>query len=224
MSLTMDDYVTVTAPPRLRRLKETPDELWVAGNPDVLNQPCVAVVGARACSVYGRAMARKLGRELAREGITVLSGFARGVDTEAHRGALDMRGNTVAVFGCGIDHFYPNANRLLGIEIADSGGLLLSEYEPGVPPAPWRFPARNRIIAGLADAVVLVESRERSGGLITVDFAREFGRPVLAVPGELGAALSIGTNRLIHDGHARMYTDLDDVLSALDTAQEGEDL
>src|SRR5258707_15357197 len=115
--------------------------------------------------------------------------MARGIDGEAHRGALDAGGTTVAVLGCGIDRSYPAAHAELAGRIAERG-LVVSEYEPGVEPAPWRFPARNRIISGLACAVVVVEARERSGALITVDFALEQGREVLAVPGEITSALS----------------------------------
>src|SRR5205814_4517328 len=131
----------------------------------------------------GSAIARLLGRELAAAGLVVVSGLARGVDGEAHRGALEAGGMTVAVLGCGIDRDYPAAHRELAQRIVESG-LVVSEYAPGVEPAPWRFPARNRIIAGLCAATVVVEARERSGALITADFALEEGREVFAVPGE----------------------------------------
>ena len=149
----------------------------------LLDAPCVAVVGARACSAYGSAVAPELGRGLARAGVVVVSGLARGVDAAAHRGALET-GTTVAVLGCGIDRDYPRAHRTLAASIAERG-LIVSEYPPGVEPAPWRFPARNRIVAGLCDATVVVEARERSGALITADLALDEGREVLAVPGEI---------------------------------------
>jgi DNA processing protein len=136
--------------------------------------------------------------------------MARGVDAEAHRGALDADGATVAVLGCGIDRDYPAVHAELARRIGDRG-LLVSEYEPGVEPAPWRFPARNRIIAGLAAATVIVEARERSGALITADFALEEGREVFAVPGEITATLAVGTNRLIRQGAAPL-TGIEDVL------------
>jgi DNA processing protein len=153
-----------------------------------------------------------LGRELASAGLVVVSGLARGVDAEAHRGALDVGGLTVAVLGCGIDRDYPAAHAELARRVA-AGGLLVSEYAPGVEPAPWRFPARNRIIAGLCAATVVVEARERSGALITADLALEEGREVFAVPGEIGSALSAGTNALLRLG-ASPLTAVADVLDA----------
>lgn len=186
------------------------------GEAEILARPCVAVVGARSCSPYGAAVARMLGRELAAAGLVVVSGLARGIDSEAHRGALDAGGLTVAVLGCGIDRDYPAAHADLARRVA-ADGLLVSEYAPGVEPAPWRFPARNRIIAGLSGAVVVVEARERSGALITADLALEEGREVLAVPGEITSALSAGTNRLLRAG-ATAATSTADVLEALGLA------
>ena len=154
-----------------------------------------------------------LGRELAGAGVVVVSGLARGVDGEAHRGALEADGHTVAVLGCGIDRDYPAAHVSLARRIAESS-LIVSEYEPGVEPAPYRFPARNRIIAGLAAATVVVEARERSGALITADFALEEGREVLAVPGEITSSLSAGTNALLRLG-ATPVTSAADVLEAI---------
>ncbi len=172
----------------------------------------MAVVGARACSAYGRQVARRLGRELARAGLVVVSGMARGVDAEAHRGALEAGGLTVAVLGCGVDRDYPAAHATLASEIAERG-LVVAEYGPGVEPAPWRFPARNRIIAGLCAATTVVEARERSGALITADFALEEGREVLAVPGEITAALSAGSNALLRLG-ATPLTRYEDALES----------
>ena len=144
-------------------------------------------------------MARTLARDVARAGLVVVSGLARGIDAEAHRGALEAGGTTVAVLGCGIDRDYPAAHAELARRIAATG-LIVSEYAPGVEPAPWRFPARNRIVAGLAAAAVVVEARERSGALITADLALEEGREVFAVPGEITSALSAGTNALLKLG------------------------
>src|SRR2546421_111139 len=172
--------------------------------------PGVVLVGARACSPYGSQVARMLGRELAAAGLVVVSGLARGVDGEAHRGALEAGGLTVAVLGCGIDRDYPATHADLARRICERG-LVVSEYEPGVEPAPWRFPARNRIIAGLAAATVIVEARERSGALITADFALDDGREVFAVPGEITGTLATGTNRLLRQG-ATPLTSADDVL------------
>jgi DNA processing protein len=140
--------------------------------------------------------------------------MARGIDGEAHRGALAGGGATVAVLGCGVDRDYPAAHAELAAAIVAAGGLVVSEYEPGVEPAPWRFPARNRIIAGLGRATVVVEARERSGALITADFALEDGREVLAVPGEITSTLSAGANALLRQG-ATPATCAADVLEAM---------
>jgi DNA processing protein len=187
----------------LSAIHDPPPELYLRGRggPAELSRPAVAIVGARACSSYGRSVARSLARELAAGGLVVVSGMARGVDGEAHRGALDAGGVTIAVLGCGIDRDYPAAHAELARRICERG-LVVSEYEAGVEPAPWRFPARNRIIAGLCRATIVVEARERSGALITADFALEEGRDVLAVPGEITSALSGGTNALLRLGAA----------------------
>ncbi len=186
----------------------------------MLARPSVAIVGARACSSYGRAVARTLGRELAAAGLVVVSGMARGIDGEAHRGALEAGGETVAVLGCGIDRDYPAAHRDLASRIV-ARGLVVSEYEPGVEPAPWRFPARNRIIAGLCAATVVVEARERSGALITADFALEDGREVMVVPGEITSAVSAGSNALLRLG-ATPVTATADVLEVYGIEQEAD--
>ena len=197
-------------PPLLRAIHDPPPGLFVRGGAriDALRRPTVAVVGARACSPYGAQVARLLGRELAAAGIVVVSGLARGVDGEAHRGALEAGGTTVAVLGCGVDRDYPAAHAELGARIRASG-LAVSEYAPGVEPAPWRFPARNRVIAGLSAVTVVVEARERSGALITADLALEEGREVFAVPGEITSALSAGTNDLLRLGAAPLLGSAD---------------
>jgi DNA processing protein len=199
-------------PPLLRAIHDPPAGLFVRGVApiELLREPTVAVVGARVCSPYGAQVARMLGRELAAAGLVVVSGLARGIDGEAHRGALESGGSTVAVLGCGIDRDYPAAHAELAAKIR-ARGATVSEYAPGVEPAPWRFPARNRIIAGLSAATVVVEARERSGALITTDLALEEGREVFAVPGEITSALSRGTNDLLRLG-ATPLTGADDVL------------
>jgi DNA processing protein len=202
-------------PPLLRQIHDPPAQLYLRGNgdPTLLEAPAVAIVGARACSPYGAYSARMLARELGTAGVVVVSGLARGVDAEAHRGALAAGGDTVAVLGCGIDRDYPAVNASLARAIAERS-LIVSEYEPGVEPAPFRFPARNRIIAGLCRATVVVEARDRSGALITADFALEEGRDVFAVPGEITSALSAGTNALLKLG-AAPATCAQDVLHAI---------
>ena len=205
-------------PPLLGAIYDPPPGLHVRGAArfDVLSRAAVAIVGARSCSAYGAQVARTLGRELARAGLVIVSGLARGIDGEAHRGALESSGLTVAVLGCGIDRDYPASHRPLARQIADRG-LIVSEYEAGVEPAPWRFPARNRIIAGLAAATVVVEAREQSGALITADFALEQGREVFAVPGEITSSLADGTNALLRLG-ATPLTRSSDVLESLGMA------
>ena len=201
-------------PGLLAAIHDPPPQLFVRGAvpPELFERPAVAVVGARSCSSYGRSVARSLSRDLAAAGLVVVSGMARGVDGEAHRGTLDAGGATIAVLGCGIDRDYPAAHAELARRIVETG-LVVSEYEPGVEPAPWRFPARNRIIAGLCRATLVIEARERSGALITADFALEEGREVLAVPGEITSMLSSGTNALLRLG-ATPVTCVQDVLES----------
>jgi DNA processing protein len=211
-------------PPLLRSIHDPPPGLFLRGaaEPELLQRPAAAVVGARSCSPYGAQVARTLGRELGAAGLVVVSGLARGVDGEAHRGALEGGGPTVAVLGCGVDRDYPARHRELAARIRQDG-LVVSEYPPGVEPAPWRFPARNRVIAGLAGATVVVEARERSGALITADLALEEGREVFAVPGEITSALSAGTNDLLRLGAAPLVAAKDVLdLFGIDTADTAE--
>lgn len=221
------EIMYVPSVPRLARLRDRVAGVYVrcrpgeAGSEDwraIADAPAVAIVGARSCSTYGRAVAHRLAGELAGAGCVVVSGMARGIDGEAHRATVDAGGRTVAVLGCGIDRDYPAAHAHLAGNIVDGGGLIVSEYEPGTEPAPWRFPARNRIIAGLVDAVVVVEARDRSGALITADFAMEAGVPVLAVPGEITSALAAGSNRLLQQGAAPCLGTAD-VLEAVEVAR-----
>lgn len=201
-------------PPLLRAIHDPPPGLFLRGAADasLLAAPGVAVVGARACSLYGSTVAASMAERLAAAGVVVVSGLARGVDAAAHRGAL-AAGVTVAVLGCGIDRDYPRSHAGLAARVAERG-LVVSEYPPGVEPAPWRFPARNRIVAGLSRATLVIEARERSGALITADLALEEGRDVLAVPGEITSALSAGTNALLRLG-AVPATCPEDVLELL---------
>jgi DNA processing protein len=197
-------------PPLLRAIHDPPPGLFLRGEaePELLSRPAVAIVGARACSGYGASVARTLGRELAAAGLVVVSGLARGIDAEAHRGALEAEGTAVAVLGCGVDRDYPAAHADLARRVATKG-LIVAEYAPGVEPAPWRFPARNRIVAGLCATTVVVEARERSGALITADLALEEGREVFAVPGEITSSLSAGTNALLKLGATPLTSEAD---------------
>jgi len=200
-------------PAMLRTLRDPPRHVFTLGNTALLERTAVAIVGTRSATAYGLRTTRNISAALASAGVAVVSGMARGIDGEAHRGALESRGVTVGVLGCGVDRDYPAAHAALARQIADSG-LIVAEYPPGVEPAPWRFPARNRIIAGLVHAVVVVEARERSGALITADLALEEGREVFAVPGEITSSLSAGTNSLLRMG-AHLVTAVGDVLEVL---------
>ncbi len=200
-------------PRMLRCIYDPPALLFASGGEIPPDAPCVAVVGARKASSYGRWASEAIGGELARRGVVVVSGAAHGVDGHAHLGCLKAGGFTVAVLGCGIDRVYPPEHAELLKRIVSSG-CVLSEYPPGDSPLPWRFPHRNRIIAGLSHAVVVVEASEKSGALITADMALEEGREVMAVPGPIGSTLSQGTNRLIQKG-AKLVIDVEDICEEL---------
>lgn len=189
-------------PERLRVLHDPPLALfWSGARADALDAPTpvAAIVGARKASDAGLLLAQRLAGAVAEAGGVVVSGLALGIDAAAHRGALAAGGATVAVLGCGVDVVYPRSNRAVFEQIRETG-LLVSEYPPGTRPATWRFPARNRLIAALADATVVVEARARSGALITADHALDLGRDVLAVPGTPGIASAAGTNGLLKAG------------------------
>ncbi len=176
--------------------------------------PAVAVVGSRRTSRYGKGIAREIGRRVAGAGWVVISGLAKGIDGDAHRGALEVGGLTGAVLGCGIDRWYPAGHSLLGEEILDSGGWVVSEFPPGVRPDAWRFPTRNRIIVSFSTVVIVVEAAQRSGALITARLAAEAGKDVMAVPGDLDRPTSVGANFLIRDG-AHPITDLGSLVEEL---------
>lgn len=177
---------------------EEPPAVWVLGTLETV--PGVAVVGTRRCTRYGVDLAESFGAVIARAGWTTVSGLARGIDTAGHRGCLRLSGHAVAVLGSGIDHCYPSENRGIYEEIVAAGGAIVSEYPPGTPPDRWRFPARNRIIAAMSAAVVVVEAAATGGALITARLAAELGRPVFVVPGDVDREMSEGCNRLIRDG------------------------
>jgi DNA processing protein len=200
-------------PPSLAALADAPPVLGVRGRVEVLRARCVAIVGARAATRAARGFARRLGRELAAAGFTIVSGLARGIDAEAHRGALEARGQTIGVLACGIDKIYPPEHASLADEMT-RGGAILSEMPLGVPPRRELFPLRNRIISGLCEGVVVVEARRRSGTLITVRHALAQGREVFVVPGAVDGPFAEGTNRLLREG-ARPICGADDVIEDL---------
>lgn len=186
-------------PERLSLLHNMPESLYIAGELPEDKNPAFAIVGARTCSHYGENMAYEYAKFLSKAGVQIISGMARGIDTAAHRGALAGGGKTFAVLGCGVDICYPASNKQLYEKIKEQGGVL-SEYENGCPPLAYHFPQRNRIISGLSDAVLIIEAKEKSGSLITADFALEQGKTVFALPGRVGDSLSVGCNRLIYQG------------------------
>ncbi|MBI2083667.1 MAG: DNA-protecting protein DprA [Deltaproteobacteria bacterium] len=195
LELSNPDY-----PKILHSIENPPPELWVEGDLALFNQGTkIALVGSREPTVYGKKTAFRIAKELAERGVIVVSGLAYGIDTEAHRGALAGGGKTIAVLGCGINFPYPQKNLGLKQEIIRSG-IVISEWPPETPSADWTFPQRNRIISGLSSAVVVVEAAERSGALITAEWALSQGREVFAVPGNIDSPVSAGTNRLIQNG------------------------
>jgi DNA processing protein len=200
-------------PTALAAIHDPPHTLWIRGDVGALNIPSVAIVGSRAASPYALEVARRLGADLARRNIAVVSGLARGVDSAAHRGALEGGGITIAVFGCGVDIIYPAEHRALAHRILERGALV-SEFPAGTRPRKHNFPQRNRIISGLSLAVVVVEAAQGSGSLITADFALEQGRAVLAVPGNVLGGRNFGAHALLRDG-AKLVECADDILDEL---------
>jgi DNA processing protein len=211
--LLLDDGVY---PSSLREIYDPPIVLYVKGAwSECLDQPCVGVVGSRKCSTYGQNSAMMLARDLAQRGITVVSGFARGIDAAAHRGALEAGGRTVAVLGTGIDEVYPRDHKKLAEEVLANGGALVSQFPLGTPPVSENFPYRNRIISGLSLGIVVVEAAENSGSLITARLAMEQNREVFAVPGNITSRNSFGTNYLIKGAGAKLVQHWQDIATEL---------
>jgi DNA processing protein len=200
-------------PKRLRDIYDPPALLYVRGELKREDELAVAIVGSRKTSPYGRWITEKVSQELARHGVTIVSGMARGIDSLAQWGAISAGGRTIAVLGCGVDVIYPPENRKLFSKIIDHGAIL-SEFSMGSPPEGGHFPKRNRIISGLSAGVVVVEAGEKSGSLITAGYALEQGREVFAVPGNVGAEGSRGTNQLIREG-AKMVESSEDILEEI---------
>jgi DNA processing protein len=197
-------------PNKLRNIYEAPFALYVKGRLPEDGEKLLAVVGARDCSPYGKEMAKYFASETAKEGISIVSGLARGIDSYAHEGALISSGITYGILGCGIDICYPKENINLYMEMQRDGGII-SEYAPGVKPIAGNFPMRNRIISGLCDGILVIEAREKSGSLITVDMGLEQGKDIYALPGRAGDRLSEGCNNLIKTG-AKLVTEPKDIL------------
>ncbi len=208
--LTWDDPAY---PDRLRQITQSPFVLYVKGDLLAEDAWAVAIVGTRRYSPYGRQVAENISHTLARNGITIISGLARGIDGIAHRNALDAGGRTIAVLGSGLDNLYPPEHRALAEEISNKGALI-SDYPLGTPPDGSNFPPRNRIISGLSKIIIVIEAGERSGALIPANYAAEQGKEVFAVPGKISAPMSKGTNLLIKQG-AHPLLDPQDVLDLL---------
>lgn len=198
-------------PQLLKNIPDPPLVLFCLGDLSALNYPCVSIVGARKCTTLGRSIANTMAADLAAQGCTIVSGLALGIDAAAHRGCLSVaEAQTVAVLGAGFAHLYPQQNRGLAASILAANGLLLSEYPAALPPRPYRFPERNRIISGLSELTVLVEAGDKSGSLITARLALEQGREVYAVPGSALSPLSSGCHRLIRQG-APLVTNVQEI-------------
>lgn len=209
-------YITVfdeAYPDKLRHIYDPPVILYFKGNHLPFGKKSLAVVGARNCSSYGKEIARYLAGSIAKEGIVIISGLARGIDSYAHAGAVSAGGSTYAVLGCGIDICYPAENINLYMDIQKQGGII-SEYGPGIKPLPYHFPMRNRIISALSDGILVIEAGEKSGSLITVDMGLDQGKNIYAVPGRITDKLSLGCNNLIKMG-AKVVTSPSDVLEDL---------
>jgi DNA processing protein len=200
-------------PKRLKDIYDPPAVLYVRGEFKKEDDLAVSIVGSRKTSPYGRGITERVSQELARHGVTIVSGMARGIDSLAHWGAISAGGRTIAVLGCGVDVIYPSENRNLFKKIIDCGAVL-SEFRMGSPPEAGHFPKRNRIISGLSLGVVVVEASTKSGSLLTAGYALEQGREVFAVPGNVGFDGSRGTNRLIKEG-AKMVESYEDILEEI---------
>lgn len=196
-------------PQALKEIYDPPISLYVKGNIEKLNNKNIGIVGCRECTTYGKKSAEYFSYNLSKQNINIVSGLAKGIDSYAHLGSLNT-GNTIAVLGNGLDMIYPKENLELANEIIKKGGTIISEYPCGTKPDKMKFPARNRIISGISSGIIVIEAKEKSGTLITVDFALEQGREVFVVPGNINSINSVGTNDLIKQG-ARLVTTYEDI-------------
>lgn len=202
-------------PKQLREIYNPPKRIYAIGNIEILNKVGIAIVGSRKATEYGKKVAFRLSKDLSERDIVTISGLAKGIDSYAHIGSLNVQnGKTIAVLGSGIKVIYPKENIELARQIVRKGGCIISEYPPDDTPNKSNFPERNRIISGLSKGVVIVEASEKSGALITADFALEQGREVFAVPGNIYSTTSVGTNKLIQQG-AKLVTTYEDILDEI---------
>ena len=208
-------------PKILREIYWPPHGVYFKGEIDIFEKPAIAVVGTRKATEDGLELARRFGREFGEAGVIVVSGLAFGIDSSAHKGCLDSRGKTAAVLACGLDEIYPKSNEKLSEEIISSGGAIISEYPPGVPPLPYRFIERNRLVSGLSLGVVVIEAPESSGSLATARFALEQNREVFVAPGPANHRNFSGSHSLIRSG-ARLATKASEVLEDLNIIEPAE--
>lgn len=198
-------------PQKLKNIYDSPAILYIKGNKNILQDFAISIIGCRQCSNYGKTIANNISYELAKKGINIISGMAAGIDSFAHIGCINAKGKTIAVLGNGLDRVYPKENIELFNQILQTDGAIISEYIIGTKPEKMNFPARNRIVSGLSDGVIVIEAKEKSGTLITVDFALEQGKNVFVIPGNITSQNSKGTNNLIKEG-AKVVTCVEDVL------------
>lgn len=198
-------------PKKLKEIYDPPIILYLRGNMDILNNTSIAIIGCREASEYGISAAKYFAYNLAKKEINIVSGLAKGIDSFAHIGAICAKGKTIAVVGNGLDSIYPKENIQIAEKILETGGTIISEYPLGTKPEKMNFPARNRIISGISNAIIVVEAKEKSGTLITVDFALEQGRDIYVVPGNINSINSVGTNELLKQGAKPItnYLDID---------------
>lgn len=198
-------------PENLKKIYDPPAFLYIKGNKEILKQKSISIVGCRNCTTYGKNTAIKFAYNLSNNNINVVSGLAKGIDAYSHIGCLQGNAKTIAVVGCGLDRVYPEENRWIYNKIIANGGAVISEHVIGTKPLAQNFPRRNRIISALSEALIVVEAKEKSGTLITVDFALEQGKDIYVVPGNINSLNSVGTNELIKQG-AKVLTKLEDIL------------
>ncbi|MDU5107817.1 MULTISPECIES: DNA-processing protein DprA [unclassified Clostridium] len=215
-------YITINSkeyPENLNHLSDPPYVIFYKGNLELLKGELIAVIGARKYSGYGAQVTKVISKELSENNFTVVSGLAAGIDSIAQRSAIDYPGKTIGVLGCGIDIIYPKSNKLLYEDILKNHGLIISEFLPNTPPMAYNFPRRNRIISGISKKLIIIEATDKSGSLITVNYALELGMDVMAVPGPVFNGNSEGCNKLIRDG-AKPFTEMVDLYDFLSIIKE----
>lgn len=220
----MEDYIEMNInseiyPSKLKEIKNSPKKLFLRGNLELLQKPSIVIVGSRECTSYGFYKAYEFAKEISKNGICVISGLAQGIDTAAHLGSMHQKGETIAVLGTGLNKIYPRENEILSKSIIKNGGLIISEYGLYEERKSENFPKRNRIMSGLSDGILVIEARKNSGTLITARYAKEQGRKVFSLPGNVDIINSSGTNELIKNG-AILTTDVKDILDGFTIQNE----